>query len=170
MRSGNVVTGEAVSIRMVGKGASELTPEALDRDEPGRGRAARRPAQIPWKGWVDILWRTGASYFGDRLGFVAAGVTFFTLLSIFPAITAFVSLYGLFSDPLTAARHFDVLYGFLPASIVEFLAAQASRVAQGRNVSLGLAFGGSLLLSLWSANASVRSLFYGLNIDRKSVV
>jgi membrane protein len=149
---------------MASQTTDALSPERLDEQEPGRGRAARRPSQIPPKGWQDILWRVGSAYFGDRIGFVAGGVTFFTLLSIFPAITAFVSLYGLFADPATAHRHFDVLYGFLPASVVQFLSEQAVRVASGDTPQLSLTFAGSLLFSLWSANASVRSLFYGLNI------
>ena len=37
------------------------TPEDYEAREPGRGRLARRPEQIPHKGWIDILWRTGGS-------------------------------------------------------------------------------------------------------------
>lgn len=54
------------------------TPLDLDFREPGRGRLAERPHQIPLKGWTDILWRTGVAYFGDRVGFVSGGVTFFS--------------------------------------------------------------------------------------------
>src|SRR5690606_26962471 len=74
------------------------TPEDHDRRDPGRGRLATRPEHIPHKGWLDIGWRVGGAYFGDRVGFVAGGVTFFMVLSLFPTLAAFVTLYGLFAD------------------------------------------------------------------------
>jgi hypothetical protein len=62
--------------------------------EPGRGRHASAPWQIPWAGWKDILWRTYQQINEDRVLAVAAGVVFYGLLAVFPAITAVVSLYG----------------------------------------------------------------------------
>jgi hypothetical protein len=64
-------------------------------EEPGRGRHADAPWQIPFRGWKDILWRTYQQIGEDRLLAVAAGVVFYALLALFPAITALVSLYGL---------------------------------------------------------------------------
>src|SRR5690606_3236868 len=78
------------------------TPEDFDRIDPGRGRLAGSPHRIPRKGWTDILWRVGARYFGDRVGFVSGGVTFFVMLSLFPTLGAFVTIYGLFADPTEA--------------------------------------------------------------------
>ena len=69
--------------------------------EPGRGRHAVAPWHIPWAGWKDILWRVYASVNDNRLLAVAAGVVFYSLLAIFPAIAAFVSLYGLIADAST---------------------------------------------------------------------
>ncbi len=63
---------------------SPPTPEDYDARDPGRGRLARRSAPHSPKGWVDIGWRTAGAYFGDRVGFVSGGVTFFILLSLFP--------------------------------------------------------------------------------------
>jgi len=67
--------------------------------QPGRGREATAPWKIPWKGWKDVLWRTYQQISEDRLLAVAAGVVFYGLLALFPAITAVVSLYGLFAKP-----------------------------------------------------------------------
>ena len=85
------------------------TPEDYEAKEPGRGRMARRPEHIPHRGWSDIVWRTGGSYFGDRVGFLAGGVTFFTLLSLFPLLGTFVTLYGLFADPSDAWGRLNIL-------------------------------------------------------------
>src|ERR1700749_520816 len=65
--------------------------------QPGRGRPATSPWQIPWRGWKDILWRTYERIGEDRLLAVGAGVVFYGLLALFPAVTAMVSLYGLFA-------------------------------------------------------------------------
>ena len=58
---------------------------------------------IPWRGWKDILWRAYEKMNDNRLLAVAAGVVFYALLALFPAVTAFVSLYGLVADASTAA-------------------------------------------------------------------
>jgi membrane protein len=71
-------------------------PQAVQRGqalEAGRGRHAPSPWQIPLKGWKDILWRTYERIGEDRLLAVAAGVVFYGLLALFPAVTAMVSLY-----------------------------------------------------------------------------
>jgi membrane protein len=62
--------------------------------EAGRGREADSPTKIPAQGWKDVLWRVWEEMGHDRLIAVAAGVTYYGLLAIFPAIAAFVSLYG----------------------------------------------------------------------------
>ena len=140
------------------------TPEDYDKKEPGRGRLAARPEHIPHRGWVDILWRTGASYFGDRVGFVAGGVTFFTLLSLFPLLGTFVTLYGLFADPAKAWERLQFLYALLPDTIAEFLGAQMQRLAENSSGELTFTLIWTVLLSLWSANGAVKVLFYGLNV------
>src|SRR5882724_10696419 len=64
--------------------------------ERGRGRKAAAPTDIPWTGWKDILWRIYDGISRHRVLAVAASVVFYSLLAIVPAITAFVSFYGLF--------------------------------------------------------------------------
>ena len=140
------------------------TPEDYEAKEPGRGRMARRPEHIPHRGWSDIVWRTGGSYFGDRVGFLAGGVTFFTLLSLFPLLGTFVTLYGLFADPSDAWGRLNVLYALLPSSIAEFLGGEMQRLAQNSNSQLTFTLIWTLALSLWTANGAVKVLFYGLNV------
>src|SRR5205823_1815821 len=69
---------------------------AVDR---GRGRLATTPSEIPARGWKDILLRVYNNISEHRVVALAAGVTFYALLAIFPAIAALVSIYGLFADP-----------------------------------------------------------------------
>ncbi|MGA0546741.1 YihY/virulence factor BrkB family protein [Brevundimonas sp. VNH65] len=139
-------------------------PEDYEAREPGRGRMAQRPEQIPRKGWTDILWRTGGAYFGDRVGFFAGGVTFFLLLSMFPTLAAFVTIYGLFADPNEAWARLQFLYSVLPQGVAEFLGAQMQRLAENSTGQMTFTLAWTLLLSLWTANGGIKTLFYGLNV------
>jgi len=140
------------------------TPEDHDRREPGRGRLATRPEHIPHKGWIDIGWRVGAAYFGDRVGFVAGGVTFFMVLSLFPSLAAFVTLYGLFADPADAWGRLQFLYSILPANVAQFLGGEMGRLASTAPTQLTFTLVWTFLLSLWTANGGIKTLFYGLNV------
>jgi membrane protein len=140
------------------------TPQDFDAEEPGRGRLAERPEHIPRKGWTDILWRTAGSYFGDRVGFVAGGLTFFVVLSLFPTLAAVVSVFGLFADPADAAARLYFLYSVLPTGVAGFLAGEMQRLAETSSREMTFTLVWTLALSLWTANGAVKVLFYGLNV------
>ena len=91
-------------------------------------------------------------------------MTYYSILAIFPAIAALVAVYGLFPDPSTIARHLDQLGGFLPGGAIEVAREQLTRVASKGSQTLGLTFVIGLGISLWSANAAMKSLFDTLNI------
>jgi membrane protein len=132
--------------------------------EADRGRLAETPAQIPLRGWKDVMWRVYTRITECRVIAVAAGVTFYALLAIFPAIAALISIYGLFADPGTIANHLDSIASFVPGGAIEVIRDQMNRLtAQGAG-TLGLAFVVSLGISLWSANAGIKALFDALNI------
>ena len=154
--------------RPSGGSPRELSPEArvalYDAREPGRGRLADRPPHIPPDGWKDVLWRTWAEIWRDRLPATAGGVTFYALLAIFPAIGAFVSLYGLFADVEAVSRQLTDIAAFVPPGVLTLVAEQMVRLATARPDALSFAFLVSLLLSVWSANAGVAALFDGLNV------
>jgi membrane protein len=151
------------------------TPEDHEAREPGRGRIARHPHQIPHKGWVDIAWRVAGSYFGDRVGFVAGGVTFFILLSLFPTLGAFVTIYGLFADPADAWSRLAFLYTVLPSNVAAFLGPEMERLAARSTPQQAFTLAWTLALSLWTANGGIKTLFYGLNVayhevERRNIV
>src|SRR5262249_1050377 len=122
---------------------------------------------IPAPGWKDIAWRVYHGLQRDRVLLVAAGVTYYGLLSMFPAIAAVVSLYGLFADPTTINEHLNTLSGLLPGGALEVIGDQAKRIASQGGSTLGFTFIFTLLLSLWGANAGTKSLFDALNIIYK---
>jgi membrane protein len=132
--------------------------------EPGRGRDATSPTQIPTRGWKDVLWRVYERFGRDRVLAIAAGVTFYALLAIFPAIAALVSLYGLFAEPGTIQNHLATLGGFLPGGALEIIGEQVKRIASKPGGTLGFGFALGLGTALWSSNAGMKALFDALNI------
>jgi membrane protein len=145
---------------------SHAGPEAARKEltEKDRGRDAETPSEMPAKGWKDILWRVYAEMGEDRILAVAAGVTFYALLAIFPGIAAFVSLYGLVADASTINQHLALLSGFLPGGALQIIEEQVKNITSKPGGALGFAFFFGLAISLWSANAGMKAMFDALNI------
>jgi membrane protein len=140
------------------------SPMNLVSEGEDRGRQATSPSQIPPKGWKDILLRVYDNISRHRVLALAAGMTYYSILAIFPAIAALVAVYGLFSDPSTIARHLDQFGGFLPGGAIDVARDQLIRVSSKGSQALGVTFAIGLVTSLWSANAAMKSLFDTLNI------
>jgi membrane protein len=132
--------------------------------EPGRGRRAEAPWQIPWRGWKDILWRTYQQIGEDRLLAVAAGVVFYGLLALFPALTAVVSLYGLFANAASINDHLTMAAGILPGGAIDVIREQVVRLASKGDSKLGFGFILGLGIALWSANAGMKAIIDALNV------
>jgi membrane protein len=129
----------------------------------GRGRSAPTP-EIPAHGWKDVLLRGYQRINRDRILANAAGVAFFALLALFPAIAVVVSIYGFFADPVSIAQQLDIAKGILPGGGIDVIRDELTRLsAQGRG-TLGIGFVVGLLISLWSANGGVKALFDALNV------
>jgi membrane protein len=132
--------------------------------EPGHGRSADTPTQIPARGWKDILWRTWEEISADRLFMIAAGVVFYAMLAVVPTITALVSLYGLFAKASTINEHLSFIAGVMPGTAYELISDQVTRIAGNNDGKLTVAFVIALGLALWSANAGMKAVFDALNI------
>ncbi|MDP1875430.1 YihY/virulence factor BrkB family protein [Phenylobacterium sp.] len=139
-------------------------PIQIAAEEPGRGRLAGHPTQIPLHGWKDVVWRTVAEINRDQLPRVAAGVTFYTLLAIVPALAVFVSLYGLVADIGQVQSQLAQMSRVIPGDVLEIIGDQMRRLAVERKANLSLAFAFSLLVSVWTASNAVRALVEGVNI------
>ena len=140
-----------------------------DREHDGpsnseRGHEARWPSHIPARGWKDIAWRVWREIAEDRILLIAAGVTYYLLLALFPALGAFVSLYGLFADPATVSDHIALLEGVLPSEAITIIEQQLDSLARQDQQSLGIGFAIGLAIALWSTNGGVKSLFEAMNV------
>ena len=149
----------------VGARSDSASPVDLARArEPGRGREANTPDQIPPRGWRDIFWRVFWSISEDRILSTSGSVAFFALLAIFPGIAAIVSLSGLFADASTIGKHLSVLSGFLPDGVLQLIADQITVISRQGNETIGAAFVVGLLIALGSANSGMAALFDALNV------
>jgi membrane protein len=133
------------------------------RDASG-GREATTPREIPRRGWWEILKRTAKEFGDDRLMTEAAGITFYTLLALFPAIAALVSLYGLVANPETVEQQLQTLSGVVPGGGMQIIEEQVRRVTSQPDSALGFGAIFGLLVSLWSANAATKAVFDSLNV------
>lgn len=148
-----------------------MTPEErLNRGEnatarePGRGRDATRPGDIPLRGLRDVFWRVVAQVSEDRVTLVAAGVTFYVLLALFPALTSLVSIYGLISDPAAIGEQINLLTAVMPSQSLQLVAEQLQAITSQKASSLGIGFVVGLLIALWSARNGIAALIEAMNI------
>jgi membrane protein len=135
-----------------------------NRHDDIHGRGAHWPSQIPRLGWRDIAWRLYGRINEDRVMLVAAGATFYLLLALFPALAAFVSLYGLIADPATIAGHLDALRGIMPEGGLDLIGGQLNEFARQSPDSMGISFLIAFAIAFWSANNGIKTLFEALNI------
>lgn len=137
--------------------------------EQGHGRNADVPEEIPPKGLYDVLWRVAHEVSNDRVAFVAAGVTFYLLLALFPALGAIVALYGLLADPVDIAQHLGTLAYAIPPGGFAILEAQVRELVQMRDATLSLAFFIGFAIALWSARNGTLALFDAMNVAYEEV-
>lgn len=100
----------------------------------------------------------------DHVSVISAGVAFFSLLSIFPAIGALVSIAGLFMDPAIVEDQLASVMTVLPENAAGILQEQARQISSKPSSGLGLAALIALSISLYGASKSVRTLMEGMNI------
>jgi membrane protein len=137
---------------------------SIDQDAPPPVVRAGNPLAIISSRWKEILLGTYDRIGRDRILAAAAGVVFYGLLAIFPAITALVSSYGLLADPSTISENVQSLALMLPSDSFTIVHDEIERVVAKGNSSLSLAFCVGLLLAIWSANAGVKAVLDALNV------
>ena len=129
-----------------------------------RGFQARSPMEIPIRGWWDISKRVYHNLSQDNLSFVAAGVAFYALLAIFPALAAIVSVYAYFASPTDIHDQLDKVIAILPASSRDIILLQVSDITQQSNKVLSASAIGTLLLTIWSSSKGCQALITACNI------
>jgi membrane protein len=129
-----------------------------------RGRAAEHPIEISPPGWWDILKRVFADISRRNISLMAAGIAFYALLSLAPAFTALVALYGLVFDPAQVQQQVTTIEGLVPEEGRRVIADQLTTIVQASNSTLSIGFVISLGVAIWSATAATTALMSALNV------
>jgi membrane protein len=131
--------------------------------EPGRGREADAPTQIPPRGWWDVVMRTKAEAKTDNVPLLAAGIAFFALLALVPALVAVVSIYGLAADPAAIARNVGDLLGAAPREVRDLVETQLRAINEGERSQAGIGVIIGIVLAVWSASSGTKHAIEAVN-------
>jgi len=113
----------------------------------------------PWS-IVTELWRLTDE---RHLGLVAAGVAFYAMFALFPALGAVVSVWSWLADPAALQSYLEVASGFIPPEAFGLIAGQVEALVQSSGEQVGWRTGLSLGVALWSTRAGLASVVQGLN-------
>ena len=135
----------------------------MDMEQEDHGRQAGSPRRVPWRGWKDVLVHVKAEAKDDRVTLLAAGVAFYALLALVPALVALVSLYGLLADPAEVERQVEDVLGATPTEVRELVTSQLRSITEDAGGALGLAAVLGIVIALWSASSGVNNLISAIN-------
>lgn len=119
--------------------------------------------------WASPRWkaveRIADRLLSSQLSLFAAGIAFFGLLAVFPALTAFAALYGIFADTGMVYTTLSPLRGIVPPAAYDILGNQLIALSMREEATLGFGAVMAFLLSIWSAASGIKSLMAALNYD-----
>lgn len=127
-----------------------------------RGRTAEGPGDVPAEGWKDVAVRVKGEVKDDQVPLLSAGVAFYLLLALFPALAALVSLYGLFADPAQVSQQVSDLTGTLPQEAQSLITDQLEKVTEEEQ-GIGVTLAVSIAAALWAASSGVKHLIGAIN-------
>ncbi|MBX2798497.1 MAG: YihY/virulence factor BrkB family protein [Myxococcales bacterium] len=121
-------------------------------------------SRLTLRTWWTIMGRVRHEIRDDQVPLVAAGVAFYWLLAVFPALAAGVSLWALVGDPATFNAVFETYGGLVPPEVVRMVQSQVAEVSATSDGALTFGALVGFLASMWVANTGVKGLVSGLNI------
>jgi membrane protein len=138
-----------------------VADRTLSKEYPGAH--AETPPGPTKKPWVQIAKRVWTDTRADQVPLLAAGVAFFSFLSLFPAMVAAVMVYGLVADPHTVAEQAQQVTQALPRAAADLVTRQMQSLTAGPPHSLGWGLVVALALALFSASSGVSNLITAVN-------
>lgn len=138
--------------------------ESHDQKTAGdRGRGAESPTDVPAKGWKDVAKRVNEERKLLRTLLLASGVAFWFFLSLFPALIAAVTIFGIFLDPDEVADRVEEGLDALPEEAQTLVSNQLEAIAGAGGTALGLGLIVSVGTALWAASAAMSNLMEATN-------
>jgi membrane protein len=123
-------------------------PAADDRRKPDS------PTDVDKPSWKYIARKTLREFTGDQCPDLAAGLTYYAIFSLFPALLALVSLLGIFGQAeKTTSALLEIVQGVAPGQAVEMIREPIQELATSPAAGFTLVIG--LATALWSASGYV---------------
>jgi membrane protein len=124
-------------------------------------RAPESPTDLPRRSWRGVMSRTVVEFKDDSLTVWAAALTYYGILSIFPAIIALVSILGLIG-PSATQPILDNIGQLAPGAARDILTSAIENVQRSRG-SAGVAFVLGIVVAVWSASGYVGAFMQASN-------
>ncbi len=99
----------------------------------------------------------------DNVVLMSAGVAFFALLALVPALVALVSIYGLVADPAEVGQQIDAALAAAPSEVQDLVSEQLTSVTEQSAGGLGIGVVVGVALALWSASSGMKHLMTAIN-------
>jgi membrane protein len=133
-------------------------------EQPGsnKDRAPEGPTDLKREAWGGVLKRTVAEFREDNLTVWAAALTYYGVLSIFPALLALISLLGLIGKSATQPL-IDNLSSAASGPAKQIITSAIQNLQSGRG-GAGALFIVSLAAALWAASGYVAAFMQGSNV------
>jgi membrane protein len=142
--------------------AESSTSKARTAPAPDDPRKPRRPTEVTKPSWTYVAKKTVREFSKDKCPDLAAALTYYSVLSVFPAMLALVSLLGIFGDAQkTTAGLLHIVQGIAPGKTVETIQPVVEELASSSAAGFTLVLG--LLTALWSASGYVGAFGRAMN-------
>jgi membrane protein len=120
-----------------------------------------KPTELGRGGWLGVLKRTGKEFMDDGLTDWAAALTYYGILSLFPALIALVSLVGLVGQSATEPL-IENLATFAPSAARDIVVNAIAGLAESQSAA-GLLFVVGLAGAIWAASGYVGAFMRASN-------
>jgi membrane protein len=137
---------------------------AATRPLPGTKAQVDGPADVPPRGWRQILAETWKESGEDNLSLIAAGVAFYAFLAFVPLLTAFVLSYGLIAEPSAVVSHMQTLTSIMPQNAAGIIGDQLRGMTETSGSQTGLALLLAIGIALYGASKGAGSVMIALNV------
>src|SRR5215207_832343 len=140
-------------------------PAAGRAGAPAQRRKDYRPVGTDARtGFFPTLKRTVSEFREDGMTDWAASLTYYGLLSLFPALLALVSVVGFLGDPVTTTRKLtDIVASVGPSTASDTFSGPIRSLTENRSAA-GIMFFVGLGLALWSASGYIGAFMRASNV------
>lgn len=129
-----------------------------------RGRLARWPWEVPWRGWKEVAGRVKDEWGNDHVGMAAAAVAFYSFLALIPAMAALVSILGLVARDDDPADVIGDLFSAAPDDAQRLMTEQLGNISESSSGALSFGLVIALVLSIWTASGAMSQMVNTINI------